>query len=118
MNDPDFVADMEEARREAERRGEKPPKGHSIRESSPEVREMRLLRQEMRNVRSTVMGIMGSKKQIPPVEMDYRTAVQQIQHEARKRKHEALVARMIPKGPRRPRPEQPTPHPGSVLQTR
>lgn len=98
LNDPDYVASLEEARKRAETEGKKVREGHPVSEASAEVREMRRLRQEVQRLTNVVLGGLGGKPTpIRPEPLLMAGAETADKTAERKAKHDALVARMLPK---------------------
>lgn len=98
LNDPEYVASLEEARKRAETEGKRVREGHPVSEASAEVRELRRMRQEIQALRNVVLTFAGGKAS--PIKPEpLLMAGTNSADEARERqiKHERLAARLLPK---------------------
>lgn len=104
---------------EADAQGKRGPSGHLISEATPEVRELRKVRQNVEKLIAVVMSAAGGKP--GQISQDvYQTLLRDVENERRRTKHEQTVARMMPKGDRTPppRPARSRPAEGTRLQTK
>lgn len=106
MNDPGYVASLEELRKEQEAKGRRAPSGELISEATPEVRELRSLASKITRLTNVVLGFAGSK----PIQDEVRKYMMAnpggSDVDKRLAKHRAIVARVLPS--KAPAAESPT----------
>lgn len=106
LNDPTYTESLLEAQKKAEAEGKRAPSGHLISESSPEVREMRRVRQQVEVLKGVVIAFAGGKAG-QPTQDQYQTTLREVDTEMRKARHQDIVARMIRKTDTAPAPTPP-----------
>lgn len=97
LNDPEYVATLEETRKKMESEGKKTPKGNLIHEATPEVREIRRLIARIDRLTNVVLGAVGSR----PIKAEVERYIMadpggETELERRKAVHASIVARMLP----------------------